>query len=205
MPRTFTPLPSLVGPTRVHNSCVCDLCRVRGCEVESRPSVVTAPEYRGCPAGTHWCDPVSKVRPDQSANSCCACWCVVVRRTRRRVVSVESPDVTFVAFLLTPLLDMVTDPSSTWLRLWPCRSSGKPRTRLLAFLQPLLHLLTYLLLCSRRVCNGLVCQYLLCLLDTTSLKLLVDDRLQRTQCSFHDLHGLHYWHWYFLNRLSSLP
>ena len=37
-----------------------------------------------------------------------ACWCVVVRRRRRRVVSVESPDVTVVGFALTPLLDMVT-------------------------------------------------------------------------------------------------
>ena len=111
-----------VVATRVHSSCVCDLCRVRVLVRLShpRPSVITAPVYRGCPAGTHWCDPVSLVRPDQSANSCCACLCVVVRRTRRRVVCVESPDVTFVGFPPTP--------SSTWLRLWPCRSSWKPRT-----------------------------------------------------------------------------
>ena len=35
-----------------------------------RPSVVTAPVYRGCFAGGHWGDLVSKVRPDESANSC---------------------------------------------------------------------------------------------------------------------------------------
>ena len=92
-----------VGATRVHNSCVCDLCRVRVLVKlgHPRPSVVAPPVYRGSPAGTHWGDPVSRVRPDQSANSCCACWCVVVRRTRCRVVSVESPDVTFVGFPLT--------------------------------------------------------------------------------------------------------
>ena len=80
-----------VVATRVHNSCVCDLCRVRVLVRLShpRPSVVTAPVYRGCPAGTHWGDPVSRVRPDQSANSCCACRCAVVRRC---VVSVgKSP------------------------------------------------------------------------------------------------------------------
>ena len=75
-----------VGATRVQHTCVCDPCRVRVLVRLShpRPSVVTVPVYRGCPAGTHWGDPVSRVRPDQSANSCCACWCVVVRRTCRR-------------------------------------------------------------------------------------------------------------------------
>ena len=101
-----------MGATRVHNSCVCELCRVRVLVRLSHP--------RGCPAGTQCSDPVSRVRPNQSANSCCACWCVVVRRTRHRVVSVESPVLTFVGFPLTPLW--------TWLRLWPCRSSVKPRT-----------------------------------------------------------------------------
>ena len=93
----------------VFTSRVCDLCRVR-VDVRlshPRPSVVTLPVYRGCPAGTHWGDPVSRVRPDQSANSCCACWCVVVRRTRCRALSVESPVLTFVGFPVAPLLDMV--------------------------------------------------------------------------------------------------
>ena len=93
-----------VGATRVRNSCVCDLCRVLVRLSHPQPSVVMAPVYRGCPAR----DPVSRVRPSQSANSCCACWCAVVRRTRRRVVSVERPVLTFVGFPLTPLLDMVT-------------------------------------------------------------------------------------------------
>ena len=77
----------------VFNACVCDLCRVRVLVRLSHPSpsVVTAPVYRGCPAG----------RPDRSANSCCASWCVVH-------VVVESPVLTFVGFHRTPLLDMVT-------------------------------------------------------------------------------------------------
>ena len=98
--------PLLLGwSSPVFTSRVCDLCRVR-VDVRlshPRPSVVTASVYRGCPAGTLW-----RVRPDQSANLSSACWCVVVRRIRRRVVSVESPVLTFVGFLLAPLLDMVT-------------------------------------------------------------------------------------------------
>ena len=111
----------------VFTSRVCDLCRLR-VDVRlshPRPSVVTPPVYRGCPAGTHWGDPVSRVRPDQSANSCCACWCVVVRRTRCRALSVESPVLTFVGFPVAPLiaLAVTTDLQSTsgwtfcWLRL----------------------------------------------------------------------------------------
>ena len=40
-----------------------------------------APVYRGCPVGTHQSDLVSRVGPDQSANSCVlASSCVVLRR-----------------------------------------------------------------------------------------------------------------------------
>ena len=44
-----------------------------------------APVYRGCPVRTHQCDLVSRVRPDQSVNSClrdCVrhCWCCLVVR-----------------------------------------------------------------------------------------------------------------------------
>ena len=95
--------PLLLGwSSPMFTSRVCDLCRVR-VDVRlshPRPSVVTVPVYRGCPAGTLWGDPVSRVRPDQIANSCCACWCVVVHRTLRRVVSVESPVLTFLGFPL---------------------------------------------------------------------------------------------------------
>ena len=45
------------------------------------------------------CECPSRVQ-DQSANSCYACWCVAVRRTRCRVVFVESPALTFVDFPL---------------------------------------------------------------------------------------------------------
>ena len=38
-----------------------------------------------------------------------------------------------------------------------------------------------------------------------SLKLLVDDRLQKTHWPFHDLYGLHNWYWYLQSRLASLP
>ena len=81
--RNSTPLPcfgashlhsgtKLVRAPPVFNTCVCVLCRVRVLVRLShpQPSVVTAPVYRGCPVGTHWGDPISKVRPDQSANSC---------------------------------------------------------------------------------------------------------------------------------------
>ena len=79
---------TLVLAPPVFNTLVTDLCRVRVLMRLShpRPSVVTAPVYWGCPAGTHWSDPISRVRPDQSANSCCA---------------VESPVLTFVGFPLT--------------------------------------------------------------------------------------------------------
>ena len=48
-----------------------------------------------------------RVVEHQSASSCRAGRCVVVRRTRR-VVSVESPVLTFVGFSVAPLLDRVT-------------------------------------------------------------------------------------------------
>ena len=65
----------------------------------SRPSSVEALVYRGCPVRTHQCDPeVSRVRRDQSANSClrgclCASAGVVVLTCR--------PD--FLCFIHTPL------------------------------------------------------------------------------------------------------
>ena len=51
---------------------VCDLCRVRVDVWLSHPlpSVVTAPVCRGCLTGTQWSDPVTRDRPDESANSC---------------------------------------------------------------------------------------------------------------------------------------
>ena len=58
-----------------------------------------------------------RVVEHQSASSCRAGRCVVVRRTRcRRVPSVESPVVTFVLCSLTPLLDMVTTVALSILR-----------------------------------------------------------------------------------------
>ena len=80
------PATKLVWAPPVFNTCVCDLCRVRVLATlnHPRPSVVTAPMYHGCPARTLWCDPISRVSSEQSAKSCCACWCAVVRRTRRR-------------------------------------------------------------------------------------------------------------------------
>ena len=89
---------------------ICDLCRVR-VDVRlsrTRPCVETAPVYRGCPAGTHWGDPVSRVRPDQSANSCLRSVCSGASYTLLCCLSVESPVLTFVGLPLAPLLDMVT-------------------------------------------------------------------------------------------------
>ena len=74
----------LVWAPPVFNTCDCDLCGVLVRLGHPRPSVVTAPAYCGCPARTYVCDPVSRVRPDQSATPCCARWCVVVHRARRR-------------------------------------------------------------------------------------------------------------------------
>ena len=93
----------------VVTSHICDLCRVR-VDVRwshPRPSVVTAPVYR---------DPVSRVRPHQSANSCLRAgvqWCVVhvVVLSLWKVPSLR-------------LLDSLSHLSSTWSRLWSCRSSG---------------------------------------------------------------------------------
>ena len=62
--------------------------------------------YRGCPTGTHPCAPDAQAvwHRSQSANSCCAGRCVVVRIHGLWIM----PSVRFVLCSLTPLLDMVT-------------------------------------------------------------------------------------------------
>ena len=53
----------------------------------------------------------------QSARSCCACRSVVVRLTRRRRKSCPCA-----------IVEVSSHTSSTWSRLWPCRSSEELRT-----------------------------------------------------------------------------
>ena len=109
--------PLLLGwSSPVFTSRVSDLCRVH-VDVRlshPRPSVVTAPVYRGCPCRDGWSSLQGETRSKRQH-----VLCLLVRRTRCRVVSVECS---------VRLLDSLSHPSSTWLRLWPCRSSGKPRT-----------------------------------------------------------------------------
>ena len=101
-------------------ACVCDLCRVRvlvrlshprppdrnqhGCTVGVLPGptrVLPMPRQYG----------IGRRAPTRAVLSCAALWCLVVRRPRRCVVS--RPYV---------LLCVLSHPSSTWSRLWPCRS-----------------------------------------------------------------------------------
>ena len=88
VPRTFAQLPGLCGRHPCAQPCF-DPCSQLVCARAREVEPPTAfrrngPSAAWCPAGTHWGDPISGVRPDQSANSCCACWCAVLRRTRRR-------------------------------------------------------------------------------------------------------------------------
>ena len=91
----------LVWAPPVFNTCVCDLCRVRAAVSLShlRPSVVTAPVCRGCPGPT------------------------VVRQLVLCFFSGASHTSSWKVSSLR-LLDSLSHPSSTWLQLWSCRSSG---------------------------------------------------------------------------------
>ena len=73
----------LVWAPPVFNTGVCDLCRASVRLSPPRPSFVTARVYSGCPAGTHWGDPISRVRPEAPTRAVLVGvqW---LRRTRRR-------------------------------------------------------------------------------------------------------------------------
>ena len=77
--------------------------------------------------------------------------------------------------------------------------------QVLAFLQSMLHLVTYLPLCGPRVCMTLAANTrsdLSTQFRSSSLSMIV---FRGPSGLFHDLHRLHHWHWYLQNRLASLP
>ena len=114
MPRCLAPLLryQAVWSPPIFTACVCDLCRVRVLVRLSHPRPPDRSQH-GCP----WVS-----CPDPPVCSRCPGSCIGRRAPTRAVLRCVVHVVWIVSSLR--LLDSLSHPSSTWLRLWPCRSSG---------------------------------------------------------------------------------